>query len=172
MYDSLWPHELQHARLPCPSLSPGVCSNSCPLSQWCYLIISSSAVFFYFCLQSFPASESFPMSRLFTSGGQRIGASASAWALSMTIQVWFPLGLTGLIFLMSKGLSRVLSRTTIQKYQLFGAQFSLWTNSDNPYTTTGKTIALIIWMFLCNLLKWVYYWSSSIRILIYPFTKS
>ena len=97
MSDSLWPHGLQHDRLPCPSLSPGVCSNSCPLSWWCYLTISSSATLFSFCLQSFPASGSFTMSQLFTSGGQSIGASASV--LPMNIQNWFPLGLTGLIIL-------------------------------------------------------------------------
>jgi len=95
-------HELQHARLPCPLLSPRVCSSSCPLSQWCYLTVSSSATLFSFCLQSFPASESFPMSRFFASGSQSIGASASASVLPMNIQGWFALGLTGLISLLSK----------------------------------------------------------------------
>ena len=95
--DSLWPHGLQHARLLCPPLFPGVCSNLCPLSQWCYLTISSSAATF-FCLQSFPASVSFPMSWLFTSSGQSIGASASASVLPMNIQRWFPLGWTDYIF--------------------------------------------------------------------------
>ena len=99
--------------LPCPSLSPGVSSNSCPLSQWWYLIILSSAAPFSFCCQSFPTSESFPVSWLFISGGQIIGASASAWVLPMNIQGWFPLGLTGSISLLSKGLSRVFSSTTI-----------------------------------------------------------
>ena len=108
---TLWPHGLEHTRLPCPSLSPGVCSDSYPLSQWCYLTISSSVALFSFCLQSFPASGSFPMSRVFTSGGQSIGASASASVLPMNIQGWFPLGLTGLISLLSKGLSRVFSST-------------------------------------------------------------
>ena len=108
---TLRPHGLEHTRLPCPSLSPGVCSDSYPLSQWCYLTISSSAALFSFCLQSFPASGSFPMSRVFTSGGQNIGASASASVLPMNIQGWFPLGLTGLISLLSKGLSRVFSST-------------------------------------------------------------
>ena len=102
--DSLWPHELQCARLACPSLSSGVCSNWSPLNQWCHPTISSSAV--PFCLQSFPASRSFPMSRLFTSGDQSIGASASASVLPMNIQDWFPLGLTGLISLQPKELSR------------------------------------------------------------------
>ena len=116
MSDSLWPHGLQHTRLLCPSLSPRVCSNSCPLCQWCYPTISSSAARFSFPLQSFPASGSFPMSRLFASGGQSIGASASASVLPMNIQGWFSLGLTGLISLQSKGLSRVFSSTTIWKH--------------------------------------------------------
>ena len=108
------------------SLSPGLCSNSCPLSQWCYLTISSSATAFSFCLQSFLASRSFPMSWLFTSGGQSIEASASASVLPVTSQDWFPLGLTGFISLQSKGLSGVFSGTTIEKHQFFGAQPSLW----------------------------------------------
>ena len=113
----LWPHGLQHVRLPCPPLSPGVCSDSCPLSQWCYLTTSSSAARFCFCLQSFPAPGSFPMSQLFTSGGQRIGDSASV--LPVNIQCWFPLGLIGLISLQSKGLSRVFSSTTIWRHQFY-----------------------------------------------------
>ena len=109
MYDSLWPHALQHARLPCPSPSPRVCSNSCPLSQWCHPTMSSSVVPFSSCPQYFPASRSFPMSWLFASDGQSAGASASASVLPMNIQGWFPLGLTGLISLLSKGLSGVFS---------------------------------------------------------------
>ena len=124
---TLCPHELQHARLPCPSLSPRICSDSCPLSQWCHLTISSSATFF-FCLQSFPASGSFPVSHLFVSGVQSIRASASAPVLPMNIQGWFPLGWTGLISLQSKGLSRVFSSTTDGKHQFFDAQSSLWTS--------------------------------------------
>ena len=115
-------------RLLCPSLSPRVCSNSCPLSQWCCLIISSSAAPF-FSLQSFPAWGSFPVSWLFTSGGQNIGASALASVLSMNIQGWFPLGLTGFISFQSKGLSGVLSSTKIWNYQFFGTQPSSWSNS-------------------------------------------
>ena len=129
MSNSLWPHGLQHARLLCPSLSPGVCPNSCPLSQRCCLTISSSANPFSFCLQSFPASGSFPMSRFFTSGGPSIGASASTSVFPMNIQHWFPLGLTGLIFLLSKGFSRVFSSNIVQKHQFFGTQLSLQTNS-------------------------------------------
>ena len=105
--NSLWPHGLQHTRLPCPLLSPGVCSNSCPLSQWCHLTISSSVTPFSSCLQSFPASGSFPIRQLFTSSDQSIGASTSASVLPMNIQGWFRLGLTSLISSMSKGLSRV-----------------------------------------------------------------
>ena len=117
-----------HSRLPCPSLSPGVCSNSCPSSRWCHPTISCSVVPFSSCPQSFPASGSFPMSQFFTSG-QSIGASASASFLPMNIQNWFALGLTGWISSQSKGLSRVFSNTTTQTQQFFSAQPSLWSNS-------------------------------------------
>ena len=126
--DSLWPHGLQHARLPCPSPSPGW-SNSCPMSGSCCPTILFSVVPFSSCLLSFPASGSFPVSRFFPSGGQAIGASASASILPMNIQGWFSLGLTGLISLQSKGLSRVFSNTTVQKHQFFTTQSSLWFNS-------------------------------------------
>ena len=125
MSDSLQPHGLKHARPPCPSSTPGVYSDSCPLSQWCHPTISSSVVPFSSCLQSFPASGSFPMSQFFTSGGQSFGASASTSICSMNIQDWFPLGWTGWISLQSKGLSRVFSNTTVQKHQFFGTQLSL-----------------------------------------------
>ena len=118
--NSLWPHGLQHARLPCPSPSRGACSNSRPLSQWYHPTISPSVVPFSPCLQSFPASGSFLMSQLFTSGGQSIGASASASVLPVDIPDWFPLGLTGLI-LQFKGLSRVFSHSAVWKHQFFGA---------------------------------------------------
>ena len=121
--NSLWSHGLQHARLP-RSLPPRSCSNSCPSSRWCYPTIYSSAV--CFCLQSFPASGS-SVSQFFTSGGQIIGASASV--LQMNIQDWFPLGLSGLISMQSKGLLRVFSNTTDEKHQFFGARLSLWSNS-------------------------------------------
>ena len=123
MSNSLGPHELQHARPPSPSPSPGVYPNSCSLSQWCHPTISSSVVPFSSCLQSFPASESFQMSQLFTSGGQSIRVAPSASVVPMNIQDWFPLGWTGWISLQSKGLSRVFSNTTIQKHQFFGASF-------------------------------------------------
>ena len=133
--DSLQPHGLQHAGLPCPSASPGACSNSCPLSQWCHQNISSSVVSFSSCLQSFPASGSFPMSQLFISGGQRWlfisdGASASASVLPMNTQDWSPLGWTGWICLQSKGPSRVFSNTIVQKHQSFSTQPSLWSKSQ------------------------------------------
>ena len=123
--DSLLPHGLQHPRPPCPSPTPGVYSNSCPLSRWCHPTISSSVVSFSSHLQSFPASGSFPWSQFFALGGQSIGVSASTSVLPMNTQDWSSLGWTGWISLQSKGLSRVFSNTTIQKHQLFGAQLSL-----------------------------------------------
>ena len=124
MSDSFWSQGLQFDRLPCPSPTPGACSNSCPLSQWSHPTISSSVIPF-FCLQSFPASGSFQMSQFFKSGDQSIGTSALASVFPINIQDWFPLGWTGLISLQSKGLSRVSSSTTIQKHQFFGTQISL-----------------------------------------------
>ena len=132
-------HSLHHVRLfatpwtaacqlPCPSSSPGACSNSCQLIQWCHPTISSSVVPFS-CLQAFPASASFPVSQHFVSGGQIIEASASLPVPPKNIQNWFPLGLTGLISLHSKGLSRIFSNTTVQKLQIFGTQHSLWSNT-------------------------------------------
>ena len=126
--NSLRPYGLQHTRLPYPSPSPRACSNSCPSSQRCHPIISSSVVPFSSCLQSFLASGSFPMSWLFPSGGESIGASVSASVLPVSIQDWFPLGLTGLISLQSKGFSRVFFNTTVQKHWFFSAQPSLWSN--------------------------------------------
>ena len=123
MSDSLWPHGLQHARLPCPLPTPGACSNSCPSSQWYHPTISSSVVSFSSCLWSFPASGSFPVSQFFESSGQSTGASALV--LPMTIQDWFPLGWTGWISLLCKGLSKVFSNTTVLKHQFFGTQLSL-----------------------------------------------
>jgi len=125
MSDSLQPHGLQHARPPCPSPTSGVYSNSCSLSRWCHLTISSSVVPFSFHLQSFPASASFQMSQFFTSGGQSIGVSALVSVLPMNIQDWFPLGWIDGISLLSKGLSRVFSNAAVQKHPFFGAQLSL-----------------------------------------------
>ena len=120
-------HGLQHTKLQCPSPCSAACSNSCPLSQWCFPTISSYVIPFSSCVQPFPTSGSFPMNWLFASGSQSIRASASV--LPMNIQGWFPLGLTGLISLLSKGLSRVFSSTTIQKHQFFSVQLSLWSSS-------------------------------------------
>ena len=125
MFDSLQSHGLQNAMPSCPSPTPGVYSNSCPLSRWCHPTISSSAIPFSSPLQSFPALGSFPMSQLFSSGGQSIGISASTSVLPMNIQDWFPLGWTGWISLQFKGLWRVFSNTTVQKHQFFGSQPSL-----------------------------------------------
>ena len=127
--DSLQPHESQHARPPCPSPTPGVYSNSCPSSRWCHPAISSFVVPFSSCPQSLPASGSFPMSQLFTSGGQSIGVSALASVLPMNTQDPSPLEWTGWISLKSKGLSRVFSNTRVQKYQFFGTQLSSQSNS-------------------------------------------
>jgi len=149
--NSLWSHGLQHTRLPCPSPSPGACSKSCRFES---VMPSNHFILcccFTSCLQSFPASGSFPMSWLFASGGQSIGASASALVLLMNIQGWFPLGLTSLFSLQTKGLSRVLSRTTVQKHQFFGAQPSLWSNFHIHTWLLEKTIALAIWTFVGNI---------------------
>ena len=127
MFDSLRPHELQHARPPCPSPTPGVYPNSCPSSPWCHPTISFSVIPFSSCPQSFPESGSFQMSQFFAWGGQSIEASASASVLPMNIQDWFPLGWTGWISLQSKGLSRVFSNTTVQKHQF------VWIRSQNLF---------------------------------------
>ena len=137
MSDSLHPHGLEHARLPCSS-SPGAYSNSRPLSWWCHPTISSSVIPFSSCLQYFPASGSFPRSQFFASGGQSIGVSASV--LPVNIQDWFTLGWTGWISLMSKGFSRVLSNTTVQKHLWHSAFFIL--QLSHSYITTGKTLML------------------------------
>ena len=128
MSNSLQPQGLQHSRLPSPSPSPRACSNSCPLNKWCQSTISSSVIPFSSCPQSSPEPWSLPMSWLFTLDGQSFGALASAPALPMNIQGWFPLELTGLISLLSRGLSKVFSSTTIWKYLFFSTQPSLWSN--------------------------------------------
>ena len=127
MSETLRPHGMQHARHPCPSSTPKAYAISCPLSRWCHPTISSSVIPFSSHLQSFPASGSFQMSQFLTSGGQSTGVSPSASVLPMNIQDWFPLGLTGLLSLQSKGLSRVFS-SKVRMHQFFGAQPSLWSN--------------------------------------------
>jgi len=147
------PHKLQHTRLPCLSLCPGVCSNSCPLSRWCHPTISSSVAPFSSCPHSFPGSGSFPMSRLFTSGSRSIGVAASAPVLPVNIQDWFPLGLIGLISFLSRGLSTVFSNTTVRKHQFFSTQPSLLSNTHIHTKTTGKTIALTIQAFVSKVMS-------------------
>ena len=137
---SLQPHGLQHTRPPCPSKTPGVYSNSCPLSWWCHPPISSSVVPFFSCLQSFLASGYFLLSQFSTSGGQSIGVSASVFP--MNSQDWFPLEWTGWISLQSKGFSRVFN-TTVQKHQFFRCSGFFTVQLSHPYMTTGKTTALI-----------------------------
>ena len=148
MSNSLPPHGLQHGMLPCPLPTPKVCSNSCPLSRWYHPTISSSAALFSSCPQSFPASGSFPVSWLFTSGSQCIGASASAPDLPMNIQGWFSLWLTGLISLQSKGgtLKSLLQHHSSKSSILWHSAFFM-VQLSHPYMTTGKTIALTVWTF-------------------------
>ena len=147
---------MQYAKLPCPSLTPGVCPNSCPLSGWCCCPTFSFSITPFCCPQSFPASGSFPMSQLYTSVGQSIGALASV--LPMNIQGWFPLGLTGLIFLQFKGLWRVFSSTTIQKHQFFGPgpQPSLWSNSHIHTRLLEKPWLLTIHTFVSKVMSLLY----------------
>ena len=168
MFNFLWHYGLQHASLPCPSLSPGACPNTCPSRWWCHPIILSSVVSFSHCLQTFPASRSFPMSPLFASGGQSIGTSASSSVLPMNIQGWFPLGLTGWVSLQSKGLLRVFSNTTVWKYQFFSSQPSLWSKLSHPYMTTGKTIALTIWTFVSKVMSLLFNTLSRFVIAFLP----
>ena len=147
MSDYLWPHVLQHTRLSCRSQTPGACSNSCSPSQWCHPTVWFSVIPFSSCLQSFPAAVSFPMSLFFTSGGQSIGASVSPWFLTMDIQDWFPLGLTGWISMQSKGLSRVFSNTIVQKHQSCLLSFFM-VHRSHSYMTIGESIALATWTFV------------------------
>ena len=139
MSNSLRPQGLQHTRPPCPSPTPGVYSNSCPLSQWCHPTISSSVAPFFSCLQSFPASGSFQMSQFFPSGGQSTGVSASAPVLPMNIQDWFPLGWTGWISLQSNGLSRVFFNTTVQNGTFIKTE-KLGTSRASPVAQLVKTL--------------------------------
>ena len=157
MPNFLQPHGLQHTRLPCPSLSPRVCLSSYPLSRWYHPTISFSVILFSSCLQSLPASGSFPMNRFFSWGGQNFGASASASVLPVNTQDWFPLGLTGLISLQSKELARVFSSTIVQKHQLFSTQSSLIVHLSHSYMTTGKTIALTTRTFVGKVMSLLCY---------------
>ena len=151
MSNSLPPRGLQPASLPCGSPTPRACSSSCPFSWWYHTTTSSSVVPFSACLQYFPASGSFPVSQFFASGGQSIGASSSASVLPMNIQVRFPLGLTGLISLLSKGLSRVFSSTTVWKHQFFSTQPSLWSSS---HIYTWLLVKPQVWQYGSLSAKW------------------
>ena len=171
MSNSLWHHELQHAWLPCPSPTPGACSNSYPLSRCCHPIISPFVVPFSSCPQSFPESGSSPMSQFFASGDQSIRASASASVLSMNVQGWFPLGLTGLISLQSNGLSRVLSNTTVQMIQIFDTQLSLWSNSYIQTWLLAKSLALTRWIFVDKGMSLLFNMLSRLLIVFLPKSK-
>ena len=138
MSNSLWPHGLQHSRPPCPSPSPEVCPSSCPLHQWCHPAISSSIALFSFCPQSSPATGTFPMSHMFTLDDQNTGASASASVPPMSIQHLFPLRLTDLISLLSKGLPGIFSSTTVWRHQFFGILPSLQSSSHNHMWPLGR----------------------------------
>ena len=164
-----WPPGLQHSRLLSPPLSPEVCSSSYPLSWWCYLTISSSAVPFSSCPQSFPASGSFPVSRLFTSGGQSMGASASATVLPMNMQGWFPLGLTGLISL-QRTLKSFLQHHT-SKASILQCSAFFMVQLSHPYMTTGKTIALTIWTFVSKVISLLFNMLSKFVIAFLPRSK-
>ena len=169
------PHGLQHARLPCPSPSPGACSNSRPLSQWCHPTISSSIIPFSSCLQSFPELGSFPMSQFFASGGQSIGDSASAPIFTMNIQDWFPFGLTSLISLQSKESSpRVFSKSLLQhhssKASILRYSAFFMVQLSHPYMTTGKTIALTRQTFTGKVMS-AFYMLSRLFITFLPRSK-
>jgi len=152
MSDSLWPHGLEHARLPCPSPTPGAYSNSCPSRRWCHPTISFFVVSFSFHLKSFPESGSFQMSQFFASGGQSIGVSASASVLPMNIQDWFPLEWTGWISLESKGLKSLLQHHSSKASILRCSAFFI-VQLSHPYMTTGKTIALTRWTFVGKIMS-------------------
>ena len=171
MFNSLRPRGLLHTRLPCPSQTPRVYSNSCPLSQWYLPAISSSVISFSSQLQSFPASGSCPISQLFASGGQSTGVSTSASFLPKNTQDWSPLEWTGWISLQSKGLSRVFSNTTVQKHPFFGHSAFFIVQLSHPYVTTGKTIALTIWTFVSKVISLLFNMLSRLVIAFLPRSK-
>jgi len=152
MSDSLLPHELQLTKLPCPSVFPGICSNSCPLSQRCYLAISSSATLFSFCLHSFPELGSFPMNQFIASGGQSTGVSASASGLPINPQGWFLLGWTGWISLQTKGLQESSPHHSSKASILWRSAFCI-EQLTHPHMTTEKTIAMTRWTYVCKLMS-------------------
>ena len=170
MSNSLRLHGLQHARLPCPSPSPGTCSNPCPSSQWCHPTISSSVVPFSSRLQSFLASGSFQMSQFFASGSWSVVASASVSVLPMNIQDWFPLGLTGFISLLSTGLSSFLQHHSSKASILWHSDFFI-VQLSHPYMTTGKTIALTKWTFVGKVMSLLFNMLSRLVIAFLPRSK-
>ena len=171
MSDSLRPHELQHARPPCPSPTPRVYSNSCPSSQWCHPAISSSVFPFFSCPQSLPASGSFPVSQLFAWGGQSTGVSASALVLPMNTQDWSPLGWTDWISLQTKGLSRVFSNTTVQKHQFFSAHLHSPNSQLSFIHDHWKTIALTKWTFVGKVMSLLFNMPSRLVMTFLPSSK-
>ena len=168
--DSLWPHGLQCARLPCPSPTPRVYSNSCPLSQWCHPTISSSIIPITSHLQSFPASESFPMSQFFASGGQSIGVSASTSVLPMNIQDWFPLGFTPWLFEVQGTLKSLLQQHSSKASILQHSAFFI-VQLSHPYMTTGKTITLTRWTFVGKVMCLLFNMLSRLVIVFLPRSK-
>ena len=171
MSNSLRPHELQHARPPCLSPTPGVHSNSCPSSRGCHPAISSSVVLFSSCPQSLPASESFPMSQLFAWGGQSTGVSALASVLPKNTKDWSPLGWTGWISLQSMRLSRVFSNTTVQKPSILQHSAFFTVQLSHPYMTTGKTIALTRRTFVGKVMSLLFNMLSRLDITFLPRSK-
>ena len=171
MSHSLWPHGLQHARLPCPSPSPGACSHSCPSSWWWHPTISSSLVPFSSHLQTFPSSGSFLMSQLVVSGSQNIGASASASVLPMNTQDWFPSGWTGWISLQSKGLLKSLLQLHSSKASILGRSAFFIVQVSHPYRTTGKTIALTRQTFVGKVMSLLFNMLSRLIITFLPRSK-
>ena len=176
MSDILWPHGLHYTRLLCLSLSPEVCSNSCPLNWWCHPTISSSVVPFFSCLQSFPASGSFPVSRLYTSGGQSIGGSASASAsasvLPMNIQGWFPLGLIDRFDLLAvQGTLKSLLQHHNSKVSILQLSAFFMVQLSHPYMTTGKTIALTRRTFVSKVMSLLFNMLSRMVIAFLPRSK-
>ena len=166
--DSLWPHGQQNAKFACPSQIAEACSNSCPSSHWCHPTISSSVVCFSSHFQSFPASGYFPVSQLFKSGGQRIRTSDTTSVLPMNIQGWFPLGLTGLIFLAVQGTLKSLPQHHISKASILQCSSFFMVQLSHPYMTTGKTIALTIWTFIGDVISLLFNMLSKFVIAFLP----
>ena len=169
--DPLQLRGLQHTSFSCPSPSPRICSNSCPLSRWCHPTILSSVAPFSSCLQSFPASGSFPMSQFFTSGGQNIGASAPASILPMNIQDYFPLGSTGVISLLSKGLSKSLLQHHSSKASILRLSAFFMVQLSHPYMTSGKTIAWTRRTFVDKVMSLLFNMLSRLVITFLPRSK-